>query len=221
MAVGTQYTPWQTMSPGKPYTGTSPNLLALHDWLVANGFTSMGRNGYVVRPIRGGTAWSTHAFGAALDIRWTDREIALDRAEWLIGWSHELGIQRIHDYYANRYWQAGRGWIGRPPGTGVLDSFHIEVTAAAWTDGRSVEERTGKTPATTPPSQRPKYPGRPLKLGSGGPNVKLVQQVVGAAPDGKFGPKTESLVAAWQTKHGLLADGIVGPLTWRAMFQTA
>lgn len=217
MTVNRTYTPWQRMIPGKPFVGTSPNLLAIHDWAVANGFRSMGRNGYVVRPIRGGTAWSTHAFGAAIDLQWLDRDTAVERAEWLIGWSGELGIQRIHDYWAARYWQAGAGWIGRPPGTGVLDSFHIEVTAEAWADNRPVGDRTSNLPAAPAPL-RPKYPGRAVKLGSSGANVRLVQAVVGAAQDGRFGPKTESLVAAWQKAHSLLADGIVGPVTWRAMF---
>ena len=48
---------------------------------------------------------------------------------------------------AKRYWQAGKGWIGRPPGNGH-DWLHIETTAEAWDVGRSVEERTGG--ATTP-----------------------------------------------------------------------
>ncbi len=32
--------------------------------------------------------------------------------------------------------------------------------------------------------------------------------------DGHFGPKTESAVRAYQTGHGLVADGIVGDKTW-------
>jgi peptidoglycan hydrolase-like protein with peptidoglycan-binding domain len=32
--------------------------------------------------------------------------------------------------------------------------------------------------------------------------------------DGDFGPKTESAVRAYQTQHGLTADGIVGDRTW-------
>lgn len=32
--------------------------------------------------------------------------------------------------------------------------------------------------------------------------------------DGDFGPKTESAVRAYQSQHGLTADGIVGDRTW-------
>jgi peptidoglycan hydrolase-like protein with peptidoglycan-binding domain len=34
------------------------------------------------------------------------------------------------------------------------------------------------------------------------------------AADGDFGPKTEKAVKAYQTDHGLAADGIVGDRTW-------
>lgn len=63
-----------------------------------------------------------------------------------------------------------------------------------------------------------KYPGAPVKVGSKGPAVMLVQAIVGAKADGDFGPKTEALVKAWQTANGLKADGIIGPITWDKMF---
>jgi peptidoglycan hydrolase-like protein with peptidoglycan-binding domain len=62
------------------------------------------------------------------------------------------------------------------------------------------------------------YPGSPVRLGSKGDAVKLVQAVVGATEDGDFGPKTEAKVKDWQSKNGLLADGVVGPITWKKMF---
>lgn len=62
------------------------------------------------------------------------------------------------------------------------------------------------------------YPGTPVRLGSQGDAVKLVQAVVGATVDGDFGPATERRVKEYQTKQGLLADGVVGPVTWKRMF---
>jgi hypothetical protein len=56
-----------------------------------------------------------------------------------------------------------------------------------------------------------------IKKGSKGENVKLVQEVVGAKPDGDFGPGTESKVKAWQKANGLKDDGIVGPNTIKLM----
>ena len=57
-----------------------------------------------------------------------------------------------------------------------------------------------------------------LKLGSEGEDVKKLQQKLGVDPIGKFGPKTDAAVKAWQAKNGLTADGIVGNGTWGKMF---
>jgi putative chitinase len=53
-----------------------------------------------------------------------------------------------------------------------------------------------------------------LKLGSEGEDVKKLQIKLGVDPIGKFGPKTETAVKAWQSQNGLSADGIVGDKTW-------
>jgi putative chitinase len=53
-----------------------------------------------------------------------------------------------------------------------------------------------------------------LKKGDNNENVKLLQQKLGIDPIGNFGPKTEEAVKAFQAKHGLTADGIVGDGTW-------
>ncbi|MGB3763348.1 MAG: NlpC/P60 family protein, partial [Ornithinimicrobium sp.] len=55
------------------------------------------------------------------------------------------------------------------------------------------------------------------RWGSRGGSVKTIQRIVGAYPDGVFGPKTHSRVKSWQRRNGLVADGIVGPITSRAM----
>ena len=57
-----------------------------------------------------------------------------------------------------------------------------------------------------------------LKLGSEGEDVKKLQIKLGVDPIGKFGPKTDAAVKAWQQSNGLTADGIVGPATWNRMF---
>ena len=53
-----------------------------------------------------------------------------------------------------------------------------------------------------------------LRKGDNNENVKLLQKKLGVDPVGNFGPATEAAVKAFQTKNGLIADGIVGDGTW-------
>ena len=73
------------------------------------------------------------------------------------------------------------------------------------------------------------YPGTPLRRGSTGPNVVIVQvelnriaQSYPAIPkvpvvDGIYGSRTEASVRAFQEVFDLTPDGIVGPATWYAL----
>lgn len=56
-----------------------------------------------------------------------------------------------------------------------------------------------------------------VKKGARGEYVLIIQNAVGAAADGIFGPKTEAAVKTFQALHGLVIDGIVGPKTWAAI----
>lgn len=50
--------------------------------------------------------------------------------------------------------------------------------------------------------------------------IAQIQRELGfsqAQQDGKYGPKTKAAVVAYQRKHGLSADGAVGPATWAHM----
>jgi hypothetical protein len=61
---------------------------------------------------------------------------------------------------------------------------------------------------------------RILKEGAKGPDVKrwqtflIGQGFVPGLADGKFGPRTHQATVAFQTRFGLVADGIVGNATW-------
>jgi len=52
-----------------------------------------------------------------------------------------------------------------------------------------------------------------LQRESFGPRVRKLQERLGVEVDGFYGEKTEEAVKEFQTKQGLVADGIVGPLT--------
>ena len=82
------------------------------------------------------------------------------------------------------------------------------------------------------PSGLPAPGARPiLRFGSRGPVVQELQARLnlwlartpgtGMAPlamDGIFGAKTLAAVRAFQRSRGLQVDGVVGPLTWGALF---
>lgn len=56
-----------------------------------------------------------------------------------------------------------------------------------------------------------------LKRGLKGAPVKRLQEKLGIAADGDFGPGTEAAVKAFQKENGLAVDGIAGPDTFTAM----
>lgn len=62
-----------------------------------------------------------------------------------------------------------------------------------------------------------------IKKGSSGDAVLQLQKWLlqlgynVGTPDGRFGNQTDLAVKAFQTDHGLTADGIVGTLTWNAI----
>jgi peptidoglycan hydrolase-like protein with peptidoglycan-binding domain len=56
-----------------------------------------------------------------------------------------------------------------------------------------------------------------LKKGDNNEIVKKIQAVLGVEQVGNFGEKTEKAVKEWQTKNGLVADGIVGDKTLAKM----
>lgn len=56
-----------------------------------------------------------------------------------------------------------------------------------------------------------------LKRGLKGAPVKRLQEKLGIAADGDFGPGTEKAVREFQSANGLAVDGIAGPDTFTAM----
>jgi LysM repeat protein len=78
---------------------------------------------------------------------------------------------------------------------------------------------TPKPTATPKPAPRPAPKPAPraratVQLGSTGPLVRIVQRAVHVKADGDFGPKTRAAVKAFQKRHKLTPDGVVGAKTW-------
>lgn len=58
-----------------------------------------------------------------------------------------------------------------------------------------------------------------LRFGDTGSSVRVLQRLLRSNGypvnvDGSFGALTESAVRAFQSRRGLVADGVVGPRTW-------
>lgn len=70
------------------------------------------------------------------------------------------------------------------------------------------------------------YPGKAVRRGDPRTEMvalvqdRLVARGFSLVVDGDFGPKTEAAVKLVQTRFGVTADGVVGPVTWSALFGT-
>lgn len=206
-------------------------------WVVRN----MNNKNAKARP-------SVHGTGRAADMSWRksgskgfgDYNTALQVADFWVANAELFLVEEIHDYFPGPH---GRGWrcdrsawrvydkptIGSAPGG---DWFHVEVAPTHADDAQyyidAFAQATGEAPKVSAPAPAPApakggltfdYPGEVIKRGSSNTAaVGLVQAVVGAIPDGNFGPQTEAKVKRWQSARGLTADGIIGPKTWKAMF---
>ncbi|MEA5573145.1 peptidoglycan-binding domain-containing protein [Calothrix sp. UHCC 0171] len=61
-----------------------------------------------------------------------------------------------------------------------------------------------------------------LRFGDFGQSVRVLQRLLRSngypiSIDGSFGPVTESAVRAFQSRRGLVVDGIVGSRTWNEL----
>lgn len=120
----------------------------------------------------------------------------------------------------------GAAWGGHYdcPGTAILAQRPAIIART-----QEIVNGPTKPPVNPPPTnQGPSWPGLNLSQGSTGIYVREVQQRLAdrkwsITVDGDFGPKTKAVVVAFQndsTAHGwpLTADGIVGKLTWQALW---
>lgn len=238
--IGSTFYNWQTHrpTPDANFNRCSPNLVVLGTELGSR--WSMTNNGcYGVRPIRGGSAPSSHSYGAAIDRTYNTigrARVVAEVLPWLINHSAELHIDAIHDYLAARIWHAGRTtdigdahtqwWATQPRSTvtGMGQSWatylHIETTRDGWADNTPTANRM-----TSVPTPQPTLGGfmvhTTLHKGSTGPEVWGLQIVlhklagqINVIADGVFAIVTDTAVRNIQAWTGLVVDGVVGPKTW-------
>jgi len=177
MSVQTQFYNFQQNPDGlnwdaPPYESCNPAPQSMRRYLEARwGLTYLGCHGD--RPIVSGQSISSHAFGAAVDMRYENPGPGLyvcdtEIIPWLIATSKETGLQAIHHYRRSRIWRPpgtsgrpadGDGWRNQTPGTQMGQTWalwlHLEFHPAALSDGRSIEEKTGAIVAPPPPPPPP------------------------------------------------------------------
>jgi murein DD-endopeptidase MepM/ murein hydrolase activator NlpD len=124
----------------------------------------------------------------------------------VLGLSGGSGLGKENGYGAHLHFSFRVG--GKPTmGAGNIDyeAFRGAPTSVAPAKPSAAPVKAGSRP----------YPGRELKQGEpAGSDVLYMQNKLGVNPPGPFGPMTHKAVVALQKKHGITADGIVGPLTW-------
>lgn len=181
--------------------------------------------GYDYRPNRNNPSeLSVHSAGCAIDVNapnhpngasgtFTDAQVArirviLATAGGVVAWGHD--------------------W------THIKDEMHFEIKGSV--GDVAYAARQLKQPPAVPLTPRP-YPlpagyyFGPLSgpkesisgmAGDGSdkqyrPAIAAIQRVVHVREDGLYGPTSIHAVRGWQAAHRLTADGLTGPVTWRAM----
>jgi peptidoglycan hydrolase-like protein with peptidoglycan-binding domain len=161
------------------------------------------------------------ALGNALT-RWLSAEDSAGRPGAM---ARRLGINYIiwnrQQWFA---WDPDMAWkpyYGSSPHT---DHIHFSFTwdgayaRTSWWTGRALTRYTtgpSSSTSSTPSVTSSGYPY--LTQGSTGSDVVTLQKVIGAEPDGRFGPLTAAALGTWQSKNGVKATKAADEATWAKM----
>lgn len=211
---------------------------ALMSFILDNEKSAKNWGIYNCRNVRGGSSYSPHAEGRAVDIGMPmssgkGSDVGHRLVQMLGKAGKDLGIQAI--IYDRTIWSArspdGRPYTGANP---HYDHVHVEMTrhAANKVTRATVRSVMGKAAGGRyEPYARNVTAGErtignfETRPASAGDDVKELQRILNAwypklqplAKDGYFGPKTEARVKYLQKKARIAIDGVVGPQTWKAL----
>jgi hypothetical protein len=198
------------------HSSTESAVRALGRVMQAFGYTvRRGDTGaFNCRKITGGSGYSLHAYGIAIDVNWNtnpyraDNKLVTDMPPAMT-----TAIRAIRTNNGKQVW----GWGGAYKS--VKDAMHFEVVCSPPDLATGIDWSTVKQPDLTE-DQPVQWPL--VQRGDRGPAVeelhrrlKVVQP--GGVGFGTFGPKTEAAVREYQRTHGLTVDGRVGMQTWTAI----
>jgi peptidoglycan hydrolase-like protein with peptidoglycan-binding domain len=121
----------------------------------------------------------------------------------------------------------GSSSAAEPPSTTTAPSTAAPTTAAPTTAPTTAAPTTAAPTTAAPPTTKPKptKPAEPAQLRSGseGPTVEALQRRLAELgyqvheADGQFGSETHHAVVAFQKVNRLGRDGVVGPVTRKAL----
>jgi len=94
------------------------------------------------------------------------------------------------------------------------EKVHVEAPLETPADAPATVVPAHSVEAPTPDVVVAKPAFKPVKVGSKGATVSVVQTRVGVKADGVFGPITEKAVKVWQGKNALPVTGVVDESTW-------
>lgn len=145
---------------------------------------------------------------------------------WIAAYGPDDGTEHPGAVTLDR-WDAYALWQftsrGHMPGHGGhLDVNRFEGDEAAL--GAEGPGRAGRrSPARRARGDHPPWPGRYLRRGSYGADVRTLQQQVAERGwamevDGEFGRSTDTLIRSFQREKGLTVDGVVSENIWDAVF---
>lgn len=188
-------------------TGLRPAVASLQNVLAevaresAPVATKIGCAGMLcVRLVRGSAhTISSHSWGTAIDL--TLNGVLDRRGDNLV----QRGMATIAPIFNRHGWFWGAAF-------GPEDGMHFETSdelLREWSRQGLLGEQSA-------------LPMRILTIGDRGPEVASLQKRLNQlgfllTVDGIFGPGTRAAVAAFQSEHGLLPDGVVGPVTAAAI----
>lgn len=184
---------------------------AEQDALYAKGRTKPGNR---VTNARGG--YSMHNWGVAIDFCRNDGKGAYDDSDGFFAkvgkvgkslgleWGGDWKSIKDKPHFQLPDWGSTTEKLRTKYGT-------YEKFVKTWGDSKPVTNKP-----TTSVKRAEDVSMTTIKKGSKGKAVKIWQVIVGTTVDGSFGDSTVAKTKAFQKKHKLTDDGVVGDKTWKA-----
>ena len=154
-----------------------------------------------------GAKWLQASIGAVQDGGIGPKTLAKVRGHEPVKIVNDICDNRLQFLQSLNNWSVfGKGWQRR------VDTLREEAVHLA---GGTVAE--GRSVSASDPSAAPSVDFETTRNGSSGEWVKKLQEALKVEVDGVFGDGTEAALKAWQTGEGLVADGIAGRNTYKAL----